>query len=140
VAPKKVMLVDDSNMMRFIVRTLLTTDPNLTVVSSVENGKRALEALAESQPDLIVLDLEMPQMNGLEFLRIAHTTTKAKVVVLTSFAPTGSSQRDEALRLGADAIISKPSSAISFDLDQGCGPALFTTIYRLLGMGVPARA
>ncbi len=139
-APKKVMLVDDSSMMRLIVRNLLTTDPNLTVVSSADNGKQALDELPKAQPDLILLDLEMPQMDGIEFLRAARPSTKAKVIVLTSIAPAGSPKAAQALSLGADAIISKPSGAVSFDLEKARGTELFSTIYRLLGMGNPKAA
>jgi len=134
---KNVMLVDDSSMMRLIIRNLLTTDPNLSVSSSVENGKNALDELGTIQPDLILLDLEMPEMDGIEFLRLARSMTKAKIVVLTSVAPAGSKKAAQALSLGADAIISKPSGAVSFDLKQARGSELFHVIYEKLGMGTP---
>jgi two-component system, chemotaxis family, protein-glutamate methylesterase/glutaminase len=137
---KKVMLVDDSSMMRLIVRNLLATDPNLVIVSSADNGKQALDELPKAQPDLILLDLEMPQMDGIEFLRVARPTTKAKILILTSIAPAGSPKAAQALSLGADGIISKPSGAVSFDLEKARGSELFSTIYRLLGMASPATA
>jgi two-component system, chemotaxis family, protein-glutamate methylesterase/glutaminase len=137
VSPKKVMLVDDSSMMRLIVRNLLTTDPNLTVQSSVENGKKALDELAAGDLDLILLDLEMPEMDGIEFLRQARSKTKAKVIVLSSIAPAGSPKAAQALSLGADAIISKPSGAVSFDLKDSRGSELFQVIYQHLGLGTP---
>ncbi len=90
--PKKIMLVDDSSMMRLIIRNLLISDPNFTVTSSVDNGKRAIEDLTLSDPDLILLDLEMPEMDGIEFLRTARTRTRAKIVVLSSTVPAGSLQ------------------------------------------------
>lgn len=134
---KNIMLVDDSSMMRLIIRNLLVADPNLAVPSSVENGKKALEELETAHPDLILLDLEMPEMDGVEFLRLARSKTQAKVVVLSSVVPAGSPKAAQALSLGADAIISKPSGAVSFDLKQARGSELFTTIYRLLGLGTP---
>ena len=135
---KKIMLVDDSGMMRLVVRNLLLTDPNLAVTGSAENGKQAIEQLPVADPDLIVLDLEMPEMNGLDFLRLTRSKTKAKILVLSSITPAGSPKAAQAISLGADAVISKPSGAISFDLKQARGSELFTTIYRLLEMGTPS--
>ena len=129
---KGIMLVDDSATMRLIIRNLLNSDPNLRVVESVENGKKAMEALSTTQPDMIVLDLEMPEMDGLEFLRQARSKTSAKILVLSSIVPAGSPKAAQARSLGADAIISKPSGTVSFDLKQSRGSELFTTIYRLL--------
>jgi two-component system, chemotaxis family, protein-glutamate methylesterase/glutaminase len=136
----KIMLVDDSSMMRLVIRNMLVAAPNLAVISSVENGKRALDELAVIQPDLILLDLEMPTMTGLEFLRAARSKTKAKIIVLSSIVPAGSPKAAEALGLGADAVISKPSGAVSLDLKAARGTELFRVIYRLLGMGVPVIA
>ena len=129
---KGIMLVDDSSTMRLNIRNHLNSDPNLRVVESVENGKKAMEALATTQPDMIVLDLEMPEMDGLEFLRQARSKTSAKILVLSSIVPAGSPKAAQARSLGADAIISKPSGTVSFDLKQARGSELFTTIYRLL--------
>jgi chemotaxis response regulator CheB len=137
---KKIMLVDDSNMMRLIVRNMLASDPNFIITASVDNGKQALNELAHDQPDLIFLDLEMPEMDGIEFLRAGRAKTNAKIVVLSSIVSAGSPQAAQARSLGADAIISKPSGAVSFDLQDTRGSELFGTMYRLLGMGVPAVA
>ncbi len=131
---KKIMLVDDSSMMRLVIRNMLAADPALVVAESVENGKLALDALAHVSPDLILLDLEMPLMDGLEFLRHARAKTLAKVVVLSSVAGPGSAKAAQALQLGADAVISKPSGAVSYNLKEARGSLLFSTIYRLLGM------
>ncbi len=134
---KQIMLVDDSSMMRLIIRNLLVSDPNLAICSSVENGKQALNELEKAQPDLILLDLEMPEMDGLEFLRLAHSKTKAKVVVLSSITGPGSTKAAEALSLGAEIVISKPSGAVSYDLKEARGSELFSVIYNLLGLGTP---
>jgi chemotaxis response regulator CheB len=109
----------------------------LRVVESVENGEKALQVLASVHPDLIVLDLEMPKMDGLEFLRQARSKTPAKILILSSAVPAGSPKAAQARSLGADAIISKPSGTISYDLKEARGSELFTTIYRLLGLKTP---
>ncbi|MDY7075993.1 MAG: response regulator [Chloroflexota bacterium] len=131
---KRVMIVDDAAMMRLVVQNMLSSDPNLKMAGFASNGKEALEKLAEVQPDLILLDIEMPEMDGLEFLRHARLKSKAKVVVLTSVAPKGSPKAMQAHALGADAVISKPSGAVSYDLEEKRGSELRRTIYRLLGI------
>ncbi len=132
--PKKVMLIDDSSIMRLIIRNLLATDPNLHVISSVENGKKALDNLETIQPDLILLDMEMPEMDGIGFLRVARVRTNAKIIVLSSIVTPNSPKAMQALSLGADAIVSKPSGAVSFNLKEARGIELFNEIYRQLGM------
>jgi two-component system chemotaxis response regulator CheB len=132
---KRLMVVDDAAMMRLIVQNMLHGDPNLMVVGTASNGREALDKLAEVKPDLILLDIEMPEMDGLEFLRHARLKSRAKVVVLTSVAPKGSPKAMQALALGADAVISKPSGAVSYDLEQKRGSELRQTIYKLLKIG-----
>ncbi|CAG0945891.1 Protein-glutamate methylesterase/protein-glutamine glutaminase [Anaerolineae bacterium] len=132
---KNIMLVDDSSTMRLVIRNLINSDSNLLITGSVENGALALAELANAQPDLILLDIEMPVMDGIEFLRQARPKTKAKIIVLSSIVPAGSPKAAEARSLGADAVVSKPSGAVSFDLKAARGTELFATIYRLLGIG-----
>ncbi len=129
---KRVMIVDDAAMMRLVIRNMLGQDPNLHLAGFAANGKEALERLDKVQPDLILLDIEMPEMDGLEFLRHARLKSRAKVVVLTSVAPRGSAKAMQALALGANAVISKPSGAVSYDLEEKRGSELLQTIYRLL--------
>ncbi len=133
-ARKKIMIVDDAPMMRLIIHNLLRNDPHLCLVASASNGQEALHKLPEVEPDLILLDLDMPVMDGLEFLRHARLKSRARVVVLTSIAPKGSPKALEAQALGADAVISKPSGAVSYDLADKAGDEIRQTIYRLLGI------
>ena len=133
---KKVMIVEDSNAMRLIIRNMINTNPNLMVVKTACNGKEALEVLAAAQPDLILLDLEMPEMGGLEFLRFARLKTRAKIVVLSSIAIAGSAVATQARSLGADGVISKPSGAVSYDLEEKRGSEFWTVIHQLLGIDV----
>ncbi len=131
------MVVDDSALMRLIIRHLLETDPTFEIISGAGNGKDALAELTYESPDLILLDLEMPDMDGLEFLRAMRSKVRAKIVVLSANVGPDSPKAAQALSLGADAIISKPSGTVSFDLKQARGTELFTTIYRLLDMNAP---
>jgi two-component system chemotaxis response regulator CheB len=134
---KRIMIVDDAAMMRLVIRNMLSDDPHLYLAGFASNGREALDKLAEVQPDLILLDIEMPEMDGLEFLRHARLKSDAKVVVLTSVAPKGSGKAMQAHALGADAVISKPSGAVSYDLEEKRGSELRQTIYRLLGVESP---
>jgi two-component system, chemotaxis family, protein-glutamate methylesterase/glutaminase len=133
---KKVMIVEDSSAMRLIIRNLINTNPHLMVVKTAANGKEALELLPTTQPDLILLDLEMPEMGGLEFLRHARLKTRAKIVVLSSIAIAGSPVTAQARALGADAVMSKPSGAVSFDLQEKRGTEFWGLLHQLLGIEV----
>ena len=129
---KRVMIVDDAAMMRLVVHNMLSVDPNLMMAGFASNGKEALDKLDQVCPDLILLDIEMPEMDGLEFLRHARLKCKAKIIVLTSVAPQGSPKAMQARALGADAVITKPSGAVSYDLEEKRGSELRQMIYRLL--------
>lgn len=131
---KHLMIVDDAAMMRLVIKNMLSDDPYLRLVAFASNGKEALEKLDQFELDLILLDLEMPEMDGLEFLRHARLRSKAKVVVLTSVAPKGSRKAMQAYALGADAVITKPSGAVSYDLEEKRGSELRKTVYTLLGI------
>ena len=64
-----VLVVDDSALMRNLVSKIINSSPNLNVVATAMNGKFALEKIPQCNPDIIVLDVEMPVMNGLQFLQ-----------------------------------------------------------------------
>jgi two-component system, chemotaxis family, protein-glutamate methylesterase/glutaminase len=141
--PYNGLIVDDAATMRVIVASVLDACPEFEVVGSVENGRKALEVLP-LHPDLklILLDIEMPEMDGVEFLRHAKMKSRAKVVILSSIAGLGSPHAAKARSLGADAIVTKPSGAVSFDLAQKRGSELvvrFTQIGDTFGTVAPIR-
>lgn len=135
---KKIMIVEDSNAMRLIIRNMINTNPNLMVVKTASNGLEALDLLPTCEPDLILLDLEMPEMGGLEFLRQARLKTRAKIVVLSSVVPSGSPAANQARALGADGVICKPSGSVSYDLEDKRGSEFWSTLHKLLGIEVTA--
>ena len=65
----RVMIVDDSSLVREILTTLVKEDPNLEVCAEAENGREAIVKCAEHDPDLILLDLQMPEFDGLSFFK-----------------------------------------------------------------------
>lgn len=121
----KVMVVDDAAMMRLYISSFLKTLPDFSMVAQAANGKEALDKLAEHpEIDLILLDIEMPVMDGLEFLRHAKLKTRAKICMLSSVTVGGSPLAAKARELGADGVVSKPSGTVSHDLEEKTGDEL----------------
>jgi len=98
--PKTVLVVDDSNIMRRLVSEIVGMDPDFKVVDTAENGKIALQKVRLLKPDVILLDIEMPELSGLETLRRLGLRSPSKVVILSSLGGEGTPERAEALRLG----------------------------------------
>jgi two-component system chemotaxis response regulator CheB len=130
-----VLIVDDSAMMRSIARKVLEMDGTLRIVGEAENGYVALERAKQLKPDVVLLDIEMPKMDGLETLRRLKLISRARVVILSSVAQAGSPQAAEARRLGAAAVLAKPSGAISLDLQEKSGHQLLQAIHRARAQG-----
>ncbi|MFW6215048.1 MAG: protein-glutamate methylesterase/protein-glutamine glutaminase [Alkalispirochaetaceae bacterium] len=113
----RVLVVDDSALMRNLVSRIIDGEPDLTVVGKAMNGQFALEKLDRLEPDAIVLDLEMPEMNGIGFLKERKTRgIKIPVIILSSVAEKGAQITMEALSLGASDFIMKPSGSVSEDI------------------------
>ncbi len=129
---KRIMLVEDSTLMRTVIKKIVESVDEFKVVAEAQNGKVALDLLNKANPDLIILDLEMPVMNGLDFLRNARLRTRAKVMVLSSVAQAGSGNALEARKLGAAAVLGKPSGAVSMDLKQKRGHHIISIMKSLL--------
>jgi DNA-binding NarL/FixJ family response regulator len=97
-----------------MLRFLFEGDERFRLVGEAEDGRAAIDVVAESRPDLVVLDLMMPRMSGLEALpHIRSTCPDARVVVLSALGA-GDPRTDEALRLGAAACFSKASGLHNF--------------------------
>ncbi len=122
---KNVMIVDDAAMMRLYISSFLKSLKDFKVVAQAANGQDALEKLAEHPDlDLILLDIEMPVMDGLEFLRHAKLKTRAKICMLSSVTVSGSPIAAKARELGADGVVAKPSGTVSHDLEEKTGDEL----------------
>jgi chemotaxis response regulator CheB len=127
------MIVDDSAMMRLVIKGIVEKIPGFEVAANAANGRLALVELQKhSDLALILLDIEMPEMNGLEFLRHAKLKTRAKICILSSVAVSGSPYAAKAHALGADAIVVKPSGAVSYDLAEKRGSELAHVMRRLV--------
>lgn len=112
-APRKirVLIVDDSAVARRAIRDALSQDPGIEVVDVACDAYVAREKILKLQPDVITLDLEMPRMDGLTFLRILNEHHPLPVVVVSSLTPQGSAKALEALAAGAVDVLAKPNGS-----------------------------
>ncbi len=129
-----VMIVDDSIMMRSMIAEIVRTDPEFEVVDRAGNGCEALEKLRRSDCDIVLLDIEMPRMNGLEALRRMRLISGAKVIVISSSAEAGSQTAIAARREGAIAVIPKPSGTVSMDLGTKKGREILRACRKAAGL------
>ncbi|MEO6006206.1 MAG: chemotaxis response regulator protein-glutamate methylesterase [Opitutus sp.] len=126
----RVLIVDDSAVVRKLVTDALRADPELEVVGTAVDPYVARDKIKELKPDVLTLDLEMPRMDGLTFLRILMEQHPMPVVIMSSLSQKGSDYALEALRLGACDVLGKPSGSYSFgDL----GPQLIARIKAAAG-------
>jgi two-component system chemotaxis response regulator CheB len=131
-----VLIVDDSALMRNLIGHMVEDTPGLAVADKAMNGLFALQKIPRVEPDVIVLDLEMPEMNGIEFLKKRKEQgIEIPVVILSSIAARGAQITMEALSLGASDFIQKPSGSISEDIHV----VKDTLVGMLLGYGTAYR-
>lgn len=117
--PYSVLVVDDSAMMRSLVGRIVDSDPQTTLAGKAMNGAFALRKIQTLEPEVIVLDLEMPEMNGIQFLQERRKQgIDIPVIVLSSVATRGAKITMEALSLGASDFILKPSGSVSTDIHK----------------------
>lgn len=131
---KKVVVVDDSFVMRTLIKDIVSADADLQVVGDAADGVAALEAVKKLNPDVMLLDIEMPQMDGLECLKRLKLVSPVKVIILSSVAQTGSPQALEARRLGAADVLAKPSGAMSLDLKAKKGHDIVRAVRKAAGL------
>ena len=110
----RVLIVDDSAVVRKLATDALSADPEIEVVGTAGDPYVARDKIKQLKPDVITLDLEMPRMDGLTFLRILMEQHPMPVVIMSSLSQRGSDYALEALRLGACDVLGKPSGSYSF--------------------------
>jgi len=112
ISPNKirVIIAEDQTMLRGALAALLELEPDITVIAQAANGREAHRLTRELQPDVIVTDIEMPEMTGLEFAAaLKDTPSKSRVIILTTFARPGYLRR--ALDAGARGYLLKERPA-----------------------------
>jgi len=105
----KVMIVDDSALVRQTLRDILSTDPLIEVIATAQDPFVAAEKLRKTVPNVIILDVEMPRMDGVTFLKKIMSQHPVPVVICSSLVTDGSETLMRALEAGAIDIIKKPS-------------------------------
>ena len=107
----RVLVIDDTILYRKVVADVLGELPGVVVVGSAHNGKIAMKRIAELKPDLLTLDIEMPEMDGLSVLRkIATEAPHVGAIMLSAYTREGSKMTMKALQLGAFDFIPKPQN------------------------------
>lgn len=107
----RVLVVDDSAVIRRILTDVLSSDPEIEVVGTASNGTMALEKFEKLAPDLITLDVEMPGMSGLDLLsEIRRRSPKVPVVMFSTLTQRAASTTLDALARGATDYVTKPSN------------------------------
>lgn len=107
----RVLIVDDSAIIRRILTDALSADPMIEVVGTAANGKIALAKIAQLRPDLVTLDIEMPEMDGLETLtQIRKVNAELPVIMFSTLTERGATATIDALTRGANDYVAKPSN------------------------------
>ena len=102
----KLIIADDSSLMRERIKNQVKGFDQVTIVGEAGNGRAAMEMIMELDPDLVILDLHMPEMGGMEVLKkMKEANMKAKVCILTNYSYP--QYRTRCLALGADYFLSK---------------------------------
>ncbi|HEY3930706.1 MAG TPA: chemotaxis response regulator protein-glutamate methylesterase [Candidatus Koribacter sp.] len=110
----RVLIVDDSVVIRSLLRQVLAQENDVEVVGVAANGRIALQMLDQCSPELVTLDIEMPEMNGLEALsELRKTRPKLPVVMFSTLTERGAVATLEAFSLGASDYVTKPSNSRS---------------------------
>ena len=104
----KVLVVDDSAVVRRVAATLLDADPEIEVIAAVSDPLLAMIRMKQQWPDVIVLDIEMPRMDGITFLKKIMAERPTPVVICSTLTERGTQTAQAALAAGAIAIITKP--------------------------------
>jgi len=111
--PIRVLIVDDSALVRNILRRALSAEPGIEVVETAADPYQARDLLVRERPDVMTLDIEMPKMDGITFLKKVMAVLPTPTVIVSSLTSKGSALVLEALEAGAVDVVAKPSSDVA---------------------------
>lgn len=107
----RVLIVDDSVVIRRIVTDIIAGDPDLEVAGVAANGRIALDRIPQVNPDIITLDVEMPEMDGLQMLKeLRKSSPRLPVIMFSTLTERGATATIDALSLGASDYVTKPAN------------------------------
>ena len=111
-----VLVVDDSALMRQFISDILRSDPRLEVIGTARDGRDAIAQMKALKPDIITMDVEMPNMDGLQALEEIMKTNPIPVIMVSTMTQEGAETTLKALALGCVDFIGKPSGSISLNI------------------------
>jgi two-component system chemotaxis response regulator CheB len=106
----RTLIVDDSAFMRMAIRSMLASSSDIKIVGDARDGKEAVEKAKILQPDIIIMDVNMPVMDGLEAVKTIMSSDPVSVIMFSTLTTEGSKEALEALHLGAIDFVTKPES------------------------------
>ena len=110
-AKKRILIVDDAAVIRRVLTDIVNDDPELEVVGTATNGRIALQKIDELEPDLVTLDVDMPELDGLQTLRLIRADRpKLPIIMFSRLTQRGAEQTIDALSAGASDYVTKPES------------------------------
>ncbi|MDB6129064.1 MAG: Chemotaxis response regulator protein-glutamate methylesterase [Verrucomicrobiales bacterium] len=113
----RTLIVDDSALVRTVITNLLSKDPDIEVVGTASDAYAARDKILALNPDIITLDIEMPRMDGITFLKLIMKHRPMPVIIMSSLTGHGSEKAVEALQAGAVDIMAKPGTTFSAPLN-----------------------
>ena len=115
---RRVLVVDDSTFMRMVLRRIIEAGSELTVVGEARNGREAVDLARDLKPDIITMDVEMPELDGLAAMKqiLAGPPPKPVMIMVSGHTQRGTETTIKALSLGAVDFVSKSSSFVTQDL------------------------
>lgn len=137
--PIRVLIVDDSATIRSVLSATLGADPDLRVAGTAINGQVALASIAASPPDIVLLDVEMPVLDGISTLReIRRMHPKLPVLMFSSLTERGSKATLDSLLAGANDYVAKPTAQTADEVAARIRDEVIMKIKALVPRGVPA--
>lgn len=118
------MIINDSRAIQIFLEQIIDSFEDCKVINSSSNGKIALISLQHKKPDIIILDLEMPQIDGLTFLEKIKGNYNIPVIIMSVYAKSGSAILDDAIKSGAVDYIAPPEGFNDLEIKK------FKTILR----------
>jgi two-component system chemotaxis response regulator CheB len=140
----RVLIVDDAVVVRKMLSDTMNQDPDIEVVGVAANGSICLQKISQVNPDIVSLDIEMPEMNGLEALdKIREKWPKLPVIMFSTLTQKGATATLEALSKGAADYVAKPSKAKSLDegieyIKSGLIPKIKALCSESVGLDIPS--